>query len=130
MHAFATTLSRDTSDVQRHAVSLEQEWGNGNGTLSKANITRDIATMKGETDVVMTFADRQVAHKSREPVPDGLKIGHFDKAIGDVVVQLRKYGRLLTTNDYPVDENEVDLGWWVPLGTLFAERGPDDVPAS
>jgi len=63
-------------------------------------------------------------------VPDGLKIGHFDKAIADVVVLFRKYGGLLTTNDYAIDENEVDLGWWVALGTLFAERGPDDVPSS
>ena len=46
MHAFATTLSRDTTDVQRHAVSLEREWGNGKGTLSKAKITRDVATLK------------------------------------------------------------------------------------
>jgi hypothetical protein len=130
MHAYATTLSRAMTDVQRHADSLEREWGNGNGTLSKAKITRDIATLKSDTDLVMTYADKQVAHKSREPVPDGLKIGDFSKAIADVVVLFRKYGRLLTTNDYAVDENEVDLGWWVPLGTLFAERGPDDVPTS
>ena len=105
MHAFATALSRDTTDVQRHADSLERECGNGNGTLSKAKITRDIATLKGDTDVAMTYADKQVAHKSREPVPDGLKIGDFGKAIADVVVLFRRYGRLLTTNDYAVDEN-------------------------
>ena len=98
--------------------------------MSKAKITRDIGTLKGDTDVVMTYAAKHVAHKSREPVPHGLKIGDFGKAIADVVVLFRKYGRLLTTNDYAVDKNEVDLGWWVPLGTLFAERGPDDVPAS
>ena len=128
IHAYASTGSRDPDDVKRHADSIEQKWGNGKGTLCKANIKRDIADLKRDTELLTTWATEHVAHLSRQPPSGGLKIGDFDKAIADVVAVYRKYGILLTAVDYAIDENVPGLDWWVPLSTLFAQRGPDDVP--
>ena len=114
--------------MQRHAESIERQWGNGNGTLSKANIKRDIADLKRDTELVTTWATEHVADLSRQPPPGGLRIGDFDKAIADVVAVYRKYGILLTAIDYAIDENVPELDWWVSLSTLFAQRGPDEVP--
>ncbi len=99
IHVYVSTGSREPDDARRHAGSIEQEWGNGRGTLSKANITRDIAVLKSDTELVTTWATEHVAHLSLQPPPDGLKIGDFDKAIADVVAVYRKYGILLTATD-------------------------------
>ena len=128
IHAYASTGSRETDHVKRHADSIEREWGNGKGTLNKANIKRDIAALKTDTELVIGWATKHVAHLSRQPQPGGLMVGDFDTAIADVVAVYRKYGILLTAADYAIDENVPGLDWWVPLRTLFAQRGPDDIP--
>ncbi len=40
----------------------------------------------------------------------------------------RKYGVLLTAVDYAIDEKIPGLDWWLPLSTLFGQRGPGDIP--
>jgi hypothetical protein len=128
IHAFASTGSRDPGDVKRHANSIELEWGNGKGTLSKANIKKDLSDLKRDTELVTTWATEHVAHLSRRPLSGRLTIGDFDNTIADVVAVFRKYGILLTTTDYAINENVPGLDWWVPLSTLFAGRGPDYLP--
>ncbi|MGO9854277.1 MAG: hypothetical protein ACLPYY_04430 [Acidimicrobiales bacterium] len=65
---------------------------------------------------------------SRQPPPGGIKPGDFDKAIADVWAVCRKYGVLLTAVDYAIDEKIPGLDWWLPLSTLFGQRGPGDIP--
>ncbi len=99
--------------------------GNGYGTVSKANIKRDIAGLKIDTELVTTWATEHVAHLSRQPPPGGLKIGDFDKAIADVVAVDRKYGVLLTAVDYAID-GAVEVGFCSPIqctGTRCALLG-------
>jgi hypothetical protein len=127
IHAYALSGSREPDEVKRHADSIEREWGNGHGTLSKANIKKDNAALTGDTELVTTWATKHVAHLSRQPPTGGLKVGDFDHAIDDVIAVYRKYGILLTGADYAIDGNVPALDWWVPLSTLFAKHGPDGI---
>jgi hypothetical protein len=127
LHAYVANGSEAPSDVRRHAASIEREWGNGSGTLDPIKIGDDLVTLQSDTKSIRTWATRTVAHLDRNR-PDPPTFGELDEAIGNATAIFRKYGRLLTGQDYAVDENVPELTWWLPLRNLFATNGPDVNP--
>jgi hypothetical protein len=125
VHAYATPAqSSDTEVVSRFAASIEREWGNGSGAIDPLRVDADLTALQQDTDSVRKWATKTVAHLDRDR-PDAPTFGELNKAIDDATVVFRSYGRLLTSIDYAVDELQVDLGWWVTLGSLYAVQGPE-----
>ena len=125
IHAYATPAhSIDLDLVPRSAASIEQEWGNGSGTIDRARVDTDLTTLQQDTDAVRTWATKTVAHLDAER-PDPPTYGELNNAIDDATAVFRNYGRLLTSIDYAVDALQVDPGWWVALGSLYAMKGPE-----
>jgi hypothetical protein len=126
MHALATpSQSTDTEVATRFAVAIEREWGNGSGTIDRAKVEADLSTLQHDTDAVRKWATKTVAHLDPDR-PASPTFGELHKAIDDATTVFRDYGRLLTSIDYAVDGLEVDPGWWIPLRSLFAIRGPEN----
>jgi hypothetical protein len=125
MHAYTATGSTDPDVVKRHAGAIEREWGNGTGALDTNRIRDDLATLRRDTESITTWATKTVAHLDRNP-PGTPTFGELDAAIADVTAIFRKYGRLLTGQDYAVDHNLLDLTWWLPLRDLFSTNGPEE----
>jgi hypothetical protein len=125
IHAYATPAqSTDTEVVARFAESIEREWGDGSGTIDRARVDADLTTLQQDTDAVRKWATKTVAHLDRDR-PHPPTFGELNKAIDDATGVFRNYGRLLTSIDYAVDALQVDLGWWVPLGSLYSTKGPE-----
>jgi hypothetical protein len=120
--AAAVAMVTRPEDITRHRDAVERHWGDGSGHLDSARIESDLATLAKETTQVRKWATQTVAHLNLEK-PEPPNFGKLDKAITDATDVFRSYGVLLAATDYAVDENELDLAWWVPLKDLFA-NGP------
>jgi hypothetical protein len=99
MHAHVARGGEYPKHADRHASSIESEWGNGSGNLDPARVDEDLVTLHGETRTVRTWATKTVAHLDADP-PSPPTFGDLDRAIAYATAIFRKYGRLLTGEDH------------------------------
>jgi hypothetical protein len=122
--AAAVASATRPEDIARHRDAVERHWGDGSGVLDASRIESDLAKLAKDTAQIRKWATKTVAHLNLEK-PDPPSFGKLDEAVTDATGVFRSYGILLAATDYAVDETEPDLGWWVPLHDMFADRPVD-----
>jgi hypothetical protein len=119
--AVAVANATMTEQVARHNADTERNWGNGSGYLKPEIIQADLEALRSDTERVREWATRTVAHIDRRGATSPT-FGELDTAIAHATEAFRKYGILLTGNDYAVDGNEPDLAWREPLKHMFDDN--------
>lgn len=104
--------------VALERVRMEQDWGDGSGHLAVAVVAADIQTLRRQTNAVVTWATKTIAHIDVK-VPAPPTFGELDAAIDAVSDVFRRYGLLLTANDYTFDHTIVLPTWETGLKGLF-----------